>query len=160
MSVAKHCIYLTPRATPVQWYYTEQHQKSANFISSKSLGVWTKSCWTSLKWIGCINLVFPEKYRTLCFFVDYWRMNASSQRGSYPIHRKEHCIDSFEESTVFTVLDGNSWYWHVRIDNKEKDKTVLTPHRNLYRFTRIPFRLKNALRIFKRAMDGISAPVK
>lgn len=41
----------------------------------------------------------------------------------------------------------------MEIDDKDKYKTAFTSHHGLYRFTLMPFGLKNEPSIFQRAMD-------
>lgn len=55
----------------------------------------------------------------------------------------------------FPTPDANGGYWHVETDDEDKGKNVFTSHHGLFWFIRMPFRLKNALRTFRRAMDVI-----
>lgn len=66
----------------------------------------------------------------------------------------DECIDSLVEPTIFWTLDANSRYWKVEIAAQDCDKMAFTSHHGSFRFTRVPFRLKNAPETFKRAMDG------
>ena len=102
----------------------------------------------------------PKKDGTLRFCVDYRRLNAMTIRDSYPIPRMDECIDSLGNAQVFSTLDANAGYWQVELDERDKDKTAFVTHHGLYRYTRMPFGLKNAPATFQRAMDVILASVK
>lgn len=45
--------------------------------------------------------------------------------------------------------DTNSDYFKLEIDKSEHDKTALTFHNGLYRFSRVPFELITALQLFR-----------
>ena len=44
----------------------------------------------------------------------------------------DECIDYLGDATIFSTLDCNSWYWHVEVDEADKDKTTFTSHMGLY----------------------------
>ena len=56
---------------------------------------------------------------------------------------------------VFTTLDCNSGYWQVPVAPENEDKTTFTTHCGTFRYTRMPFGLKNAPATFQRALDII-----
>lgn len=64
----------------------------------------------------------------------------------------EH-IDSLRDVCVFTTLDCNSRYWRVEISEEDRDKATFMSHHEMYRFTRMPLRLKNASAMFQRAIN-------
>lgn len=102
----------------------------------------------------------PKKDGQLRFCIDYRRLNALTIRDSYPIPRMDECIDSLGEATIFTTFDCNSGYWQIDLDEQDRDKTSFCSHFGLYRFTRMPFGLRNAPGTFQRAADVILANVK
>ena len=114
---------------------------------------------SSAEWASPVVLV-PKKDGTLRFCVDYRKLNAATIRDSYPIPRMDECIDSLGEATVFTTLDCNSGYWQIPLAEEDKNKTTFTSHMGLFRYTRMPFGLKNAPATFQRAVDIILSRVK
>lgn len=50
-------------------------------------------------------------------------------------------------------------YWQVQIEERDKEKIAFA-HHGLYKFTRVPFGLKNVRAIFQRRLDLIIASVK
>ena len=67
----------------------------------------------------------------------------------------DDCIDSLGDAVVFTTLDCNSEYWEVPVAPEDQDKTTFTTHCGTFRYTRMPFALKNAPATFQQALDII-----
>lgn len=55
---------------------------------------------------------------------DYRKFNAGTGRDSYPTPRVDTCIDSLEDATILSALDGNSRYLQVEIAKANGAKTV------------------------------------
>lgn len=94
--------------------------------------------------------MFPfKKNGSLRFSVDY----AITIRHFSPLMDKG--TDSLGETTEFSTMDANSGFWKIEIGGRDGNETSFTSHHGLYKFTRIPFRLRNALATFQRAMGVI-----
>lgn len=61
-------------------------------------------------------------------------------------------MEIFGQFTDFYMLEAVSGHWRIEIDERDQEKTTLTPHRSLYRFNMMPFGLKNSLASFQRAI--------
>lgn len=64
----------------------------------------------------------------------------------------DECIDYLGYATTFTKFDCNSRYLKIDFDEHARDKTALCSHFGLYRFTRMPFGLRNAVSTFQRSV--------
>ena len=111
------------------------------------------------EWASPIVLA-PKNDGTLCFCVDYRRLNNAIIPDTYPLPRMDDCIDSLGEAAVFTTLDANSGYWQLPLAAQDKDKTTFTSHCGAFRYTRMPFGLRNAPATFQRALDIILTGVR
>ena len=109
------------------------------------------------EWASPVVLV-PKPDGTLRFCVDYRRLNAITVRDTYPLPRRDKCIDSLGESNIFTTLDCNAGYWQIPMAAKDQDNTTFTCHEGTYRYKRMPFGFTNARETFQRILDiAISA---
>lgn len=53
-------------------------------------------------------------------------------------------IDSQGDAAIFNTLNDESSYWQIKMDDADKDKTIVTSHCRLFRFLRMSIGLKNA----------------
>lgn len=95
----------------------------------------------------------PNKDRTLQFCVGYQKHNAITKRASYPIPRKDECINSLCKAAVRSTLDAYSGYWQTETEDKDMGKTAFSLHHKLYQVVAMPFGLCNAHGTFQRTMD-------
>lgn len=85
---------------------------------------------------------------TFRFCTDNCKLNTVTIRYSYPIPRKDQCVDSLSNATIFSALDANSGYWKMEIAEQDRDKTAYASHHRLFQFTWMPFGQKNAPETF------------
>lgn len=72
----------------------------------------------------------------------------------------DKCIDLLGKETVFTTFDCNSGYWQIYLDEQDRYKIDFCSHSVLYRFTSMPFGLRNAPSTFQRSADVILSNFK
>lgn len=72
----------------------------------------------------------------------------------------DECIDSLSDGLIFSTIHKNRGYWQVKIEGTDDDKTALTSHDGLYRFSWKLFGLRNALQTFQQTMEVILSPAK
>ena len=94
------------------------------------------------------------------FCIDFRRLNAVKIPDTYPLPRMDDCIDSLSHTRVFSMLDALWGYWQITIAKKECGKTTFKSLVGTYRYTRMPFGLRNAPSTFQRALDVILSGVR
>ena len=60
----------------------------------------------------------------------------------------------FGEGRVFSTMDGALGYWHIPIEDRDKEKTLFTTNSGTYQFNVTPFGLTGAPGAFCRAMNN------
>lgn len=111
------------------------------------------------KWASLV-VFLSKKNGKLRFCVDYRCLNAVAEKDSYLIPRRDECIDLLGKAKMFPTLDASSSSWIIEKDNKDVNKTAFVTHHGPFKYTRMPFGLKNAPASFHRAIDVILTSVK
>ena len=111
------------------------------------------------EWASPIVLV-PKKDGSLRFCVDYRRLNAKTVPDAYPLPRIEDCLDSLGAAEIFMTIDCNAGYWQVPVAPEDRNETTFTSYLGTFRYTRMPFGLRNAPTTFQCALDIILSGVR
>ncbi len=161
VNITKHRIELEPGTKPVnqQPYRAGPRQRELELIEIRKILEQDIIEPATSEWAAPIVFA-PKKDGSLRFCIDYRRLNAATKRDAYPIPRMDECIDSLGDAQIFTLLDANSGYWQIELDEDARDLTAFVSHHGLFRYKRMPFGLKNAPSTFRRAIDMILATVK
>lgn len=69
-----------------------------------------------MEWASKIYIV-TKKDGTICFCVDYRKLNAVAIQDSYLIPGMRACVDSIGNATICSTLHANSGYLQVEITN-------------------------------------------
>ena len=94
-----------------------------------------------------------DKKELLC--VDFRKLNAVTIPDNHPFPRIEDIVDQLRDDEVFTILDMNSGFWHIRMNPKDIYKTAFVTQNDHYEWLVMPFGLRNAPAIFQRAVHNI-----
>lgn len=82
-------------------------------------------------------------------------LNQVTKKESYPIPRIEDIYASLSGGQSFTKLDLAHAYNQIPLDEESKDLTVITTHKGLYRYNRLPFGISSAPAVFQRTMETL-----
>lgn len=86
--------------------------------------------------------------------IDYRLLNKQTPNDEYPIPRIEDIIDRLGRSKYFSSLDLASGYHQIPLRPTDQPKTAFSTHLGHYEFTRLPFGLKNAPKIFQMIINS------
>lgn len=87
--------------------------------------------------------------------VDYRRLNDLTKRRVSST-RIDTCLDTLSRCLSFTTFDLCSGFHQMTVDQREVNKTTLTCHLGIFRFSRMPLVLCNTQVIFQRLFDIVT----
>lgn len=109
-------------------------------------------------WSSPILLV-KKKDGNYRFCVDFRKLNAVTERDSYPLPYVSHTLDKLRDAHYLSSLDIKSAYWQVPVAESSRPYTAFTvPGRGLFQFKRMPFGLHNAPATWQRLIDRVLGP--
>ncbi len=152
-------IHLKPDAKPVRrtFYRVSASEKK---VIEKTVREWlrTKVIVPSYgEWASPAMLV----YRTINgntkirMCVDYRELNAQTVSDKYPLPLMEDGLEFLGGNKYFSSMDGRSMFHQIAVEPSSQEYTGFTCHLGFYKFTRVPFGLKNAPGQCSRAMNRV-----
>ncbi|UYV72275.1 K02A2.6-like [Cordylochernes scorpioides] len=82
-------------------------------------------------------------------------LNNCIEDEKYPLPTIETMLGNLGGNKIFTKLDLSSAYHQIEMDEASKNLLVVSSHRGLYRYNRLPFGISPASAIFQRCMDSL-----
>ena len=91
------------------------------------------------------------------FAIDYRKVNAVSEKTSFPLPRLDDVWDAIGEAkaTHFTVLYMASGFWQLPLHPDTKHKSSFITQQGQYQWNRMPFGLSNATTTFQMTMSKV-----
>ena len=105
-------------------------------------------------WTSPVTLV-PKKEGEIRFCIDYRRLNAITRDDLYPTPRLEEPLHLMKGCDRFSIMDCDSCYWQIPLDEESKEKSTFICHLGTFSFNVMPFGLKSAPASCVRTMDTI-----
>ncbi|XP_076041857.1 uncharacterized protein LOC143025739 [Oratosquilla oratoria] len=107
------------------------------------------------EWSSQIILV-PKSDGTQRFCIDFRRVNAVTNKDSYPLPRIEECIDKVGGSRFISKLDLLRGYWQVPLTPRAQSISCFTALGRTYQCNVMPFGMTNAPATFQRLMNNLT----
>ena len=105
------------------------------------------------EWVNSITIVQKPNKLRIC--LDPTKLNRAIHRCHFPTKTIEEVIASTSGAQYFTVLDAQSGYWQIQLDEQSSRLCTFNTPWGRYRYKRLPFGVKTAGDIFIREMQGI-----
>ncbi len=86
-------------------------------------------------------IVVRKKDSTICFCVDYHKLNDATHKDAYPLPRIDDILEALSGAKYFYSIDLASGYWQIKVADKDREKTAFGSHLGLYEFLCMPFGL-------------------
>ena len=71
-------------------------------------------CPSQSSWCNAVVLVL-KKYGSLCFCIDFCRLNTHTKKDSYPLLGIQEVPESIAGATHFLTMDFKSGFWQVKM---------------------------------------------
>ncbi|KAK7605320.1 hypothetical protein V9T40_007178 [Parthenolecanium corni] len=120
-------------------------------ILKHSLSPWNAPCLVVPKKMDASGEI---KWRVV---IDYRKLNETLISDEHPLPRIEDIFDRLGRARLFSTLDLASGFHQIPIAPSDQEKTAFSTHEGHFEYTRMPFGLKNAPRVFQRAMNACLA---
>ena len=106
---------------------------------------------------GWVSPIVPvrEPNGTLRLCVDYRQLNKSIVRERRSLPTIDEITAELAGAEVFSVLDAESGFHQLLLDDQSRPLTTFTTHCGLYRFKRLPFDISCAPEIFQRVVTDL-----
>ena len=96
-----------------------------------------------------------KKNGSLCFCIDFRRLNALTVKDSHPLPHICETLESLARAAHYSTFDLNSGFWQVSMDEESKQYKAFTlGSMSLYECESMPFRLCKTLPTFQRLMQN------
>ena len=100
-------------------------------------------------WCNAMVLVW-KKDGTLCFCMDFCRLNMCTKKDSYLLQWIQEALESMAGVLHFSTMDFKSGFWQVRMAPESQQYTIfMVGNLGFYEFIHIPFGLCNGLATFQ-----------
>ncbi|XP_014675268.1 PREDICTED: uncharacterized protein K02A2.6-like [Priapulus caudatus] len=104
------------------------------------------------EWVSQMAVVHKSNGKLrLC--IDPQPLNTALKREHYRLSVLDDVLPKLKNARVFSKLDIQEAYWHVRLDDASSILTTMITPFGRYRWTRLPFGLKVSSEIFQRKLD-------
>ena len=91
---------------------------------------------------------------------DYQRLNERTVGDAYPIPHIHDFAADLAGCVIFSKIDLFKGYHQVPVRAEDVPKTAIATPFDLFKFTRMPFGLKNSAQTFQRLMDNVTSQLR
>ena len=109
------------------------------------------SSWAS----PCLLVSKPDNTYRPC--TDFRKVNNITKPDVFPLPRMEDCIDQVGSATYVSKFDLLKGYWQVPLSKRAQEICAFITPSGLYKYTVMPFGLRNAPATFQRLMNQVVA---
>lgn len=132
-SVIKQRIQLSKETTPIHSYQYQAGLCQRQLKRSKVEKSWNDNDAKPARTEWASQIVFePKKDASFAFLRHLLQFNGVTVHDSYLLPRLDKCIDILGSANLFSILDANSGYRLMEVDDNYKNKATLVTHNGLF----------------------------
>ena len=109
------------------------------------------------EWVSPV-VVVPKKNGKWRVCVDFKPLNAATKRDHFPLPFQDEILDEIAGHEMYTVCDGYSGYFQIRIAEEDQRKTTFITPWGCFAYKCMPFGLTNAVFTFNRLAIHVFQP--
>ena len=112
--------------------------------------------------IELVSNVVPvnKKQGTIRVCINFRDLNKSCPKDNFPTPHIDHIIDNYDESVIFSFMDGFWGYNQIEILPTDQKKATFIFSWGTFAYRKLPFVLKNVGATFQRAMSYVFHDIK
>lgn len=129
----------------------KQLDKEVQYMLDNHIAEPCSSSWAS----PCLLVNKPDKTFRPC--TDFRKVNNITKPDLFPLPRMEDCIDQVGSATYVSKFDLLKGYWQVPLSKRAQEICAFITPSGLYKYTVMPFGLRNAPATFQRLMNQVVA---
>ena len=107
--------------------------------------------------LGVVMIKKPDG--TYRMSVDFRKLNAMTEKESYPLPKLEETLERLSETKYYSTLDMSRGTWQIPLSEESKEHTAFVTHRGQYHWNYLPAGLCNGRATFQRLMTKVLANV-
>lgn len=111
-----------------------------------------------MEWIS--NLVLVKRGKKLRLCLDPAELNTTIKRARHQIPTIEEMLPDLQNAKVFSVLDAQNGFWHMKLDSASSDLTAFWTPQGTFKWNRMPFGISAAPEMFQKAQQQLIAGLK
>ena len=142
-------IFVKPRRVP--YALKEEVEKELDKLEENGVIVKTdRSDWASP------IVVVPKADKSVRICGDYKvTINSAVEDEQYPLPTQQDLYAALSGSKLFSKLDFSHAYAQLSVDKASREYLTISTHKGLYSYTKLPYGVKSAPKIFQAKMDMI-----
>ena len=106
------------------------------------------------------EVIIPKKEGTVCFIMDYRRLNQKLIRNLYPLPRIGKTMQQLEVLQYVAVLDLNMRYYTIRFSPGRQYMTVIVIEFGKFRYNRLPMGMCASAYISQAKVDELLGDIE
>jgi len=153
-NIIKH--YIDSPDTPVYTPYRYPGRQAAEEIRKQTKDLLEKGLVRESTSPYNSNAVLaPKKNGKMRMTISYKKVNKHTRDNRTPMHDATRILRILPKSKWFSVIDCESGFWQIVMDERSVEKTAFTVDGKHYEFLVMPFGLKNAPKTFVECMNKV-----